>query len=59
MGASNLNETIFTEIIEECKKSYNKNVNKDIYKKWKGRFIFQVTGHYMINRVVKKLKSAR
>jgi len=57
MGASSLNEEIFIEIIEECKKSYNKNVNKDIYKKWKGRFIFQVTGHYMINRVVKKLKA--
>jgi hypothetical protein len=58
MGASSLNEEIFIDIIDECNKSYNKNVNKAIYKQWKGRFIFQVTGHYMINRVIKKVKAS-
>ena len=28
----------------------------DIYDKWKGRFVFQTTGHYMLNRVLKKHK---
>tara|TARA_R110000850_G_scaffold219397_3_gene344930 strand:- start:205 stop:408 length:204 start_codon:yes stop_codon:yes gene_type:complete len=26
----------------------------EIYTKWKGRFVFQVTGHYMVQRVIKK-----
>jgi len=57
MGSSKIKQQIFTKIIDECEKSYNKNVNKPIYKQWKGRFIFQVTGHYMINRVIKKEKA--
>lgn len=54
MGARNPGEDVFMKIAEECKESYRKNVKKPIYKQWVGRFIFQVTGHYMINRVLKR-----
>jgi hypothetical protein len=57
MGASKIKQDIFMKIIEECNKSYHKNVGKQIYKQRKGRFIFHVTGHYMINRVIKKEKT--
>jgi mannosyltransferase OCH1-like enzyme len=47
-------QQIFKDIMDECKGTYYKLVDKPIYKKWKGRFIFQVTGHYMIQRVLKR-----
>ncbi len=47
-----LYEDIFKEII----KSNNEKSKMEIYDKWRGRFVFQTTGHYMLNRVLKKYK---
>ena len=47
---------LYKEILEECKKSYREKKNKSIYKQRKGRFIFHVTGHYMLQRVLKRNK---
>jgi mannosyltransferase OCH1-like enzyme len=45
-----LYEDIFKEII----KSYNEKVKNKTYETWKGRFVFQTTGHHMLNRVLKR-----
>jgi mannosyltransferase OCH1-like enzyme len=50
------NEHIYKEIMEHCKESFYEKRKQSIYKKWKGRFVFQTTGHYMIHRVLKKNK---
>jgi len=47
---------LYKDILEECKRSYEDKSQKSIYKKWKGRYIFQITGHYMIQRVIKRHK---
>jgi len=47
-----LYEDIFKEII----KSYDEKSKMDIYDKWRGRYVFQTTGHYMLQRVLKKYK---
>jgi len=44
---------LYGEILEEVKRSYREKSKKTIYKRWKGRFIFQVTGHYMLQRVIR------
>ena len=36
--------------------AYKEKVNMQIYKKWIGRFVYQTTGHYMVQRVLKKHK---
>ena len=44
-----LYEDIFKEIIRSVEEK-----NKiEIYEKWKGRYVFQTTGHFMLNRVLK------
>lgn len=45
-----LYEDIFKEII----KSVEEKNKIDIYDKWVGRYVFQTTGHYMLQRVLKK-----
>jgi len=50
------NEHIYKEIMEHCKESFYEKRKQSIYKKWKGRFVFQTTGHYMIHRVLKNNK---
>jgi mannosyltransferase OCH1-like enzyme len=45
-----LYENIFKEII----KSVKEKDKIDIYNQWKGRYVFQTTGHYMLQRVLKK-----
>lgn len=47
-------EKLFLEIAEESKRSFYEKVKDPIYKKWKGRFVFQTTGHRMLERVLKK-----
>lgn len=47
---------IILEIIKACKTSYNEKSQMEIYKKWRGRFVYQTTGHYMIQRVLKNNK---
>jgi len=45
-----LYEDIFKEII----KSKREKDTISIYDKWRGRYVFQTTGHFMLNRVLKK-----
>jgi len=45
-----LYEDIFKEII----KANHEKSKMDIYDKWVGRYVFQTTGHYMLQRVLKK-----
>jgi len=44
---------LFLEIMEHCKLSYYEKAKKEIYKQWVGRFVFQTTGHYMLQRILK------
>lgn len=53
---SKKNQSIFVEVMKHCKESFNKLRKKEIYKTWKGRFVFQTTGHRMLNRVLKEQK---
>ena len=53
---SQKNQDIFVDIMKHCEESYHKLSKKDIYKTWKGRFVFQTTGHRMLDRVLKKCK---
>ena len=47
---------LYKDILNHCKESYYEKRKQAIYKKWKGRFVFQTTGHYMLQRVLKKHK---
>ena len=47
---------IFKLILNEIEMSIHKQ-DKDIYKKWKGRLVFQTTGQYMLKRVLKNDKN--
>ena len=49
-------ESIFVEIMKHCEESFKKASKQKIYKTWKGRFVFQTTGHRMLDRVLKKEK---
>ena len=40
----------------ECEKSFYEKRNIGIYGEWKGRFIYQTTGHHMLERVMKQEK---
>ena len=42
--------------MKHCKESYYEKKKQPIYKQWKGRLVFQTTGHYMLQRVIKKNK---
>ena len=56
---------LYRDILSECCRSFYEKVGdkgKDfrdksrIYKTWKGRFVFQTTGHFMLQRVLKSQK---
>ena len=47
-------QKIFLEICEESKTSFYEKSKQKIYQSWKGRFVFQTTGHRMLERVLKK-----
>ena len=53
---SQKDQDIFVDIMKHCEESYHKLSKKDIYKTWKGRFVFQTTGHRMLDRVLKRGK---
>ena len=53
---SQKNQDIFLKIMKHSEESYHKVSKKKIYKTWKGRFVFQTTGHMMLNRVLKSEK---
>ncbi len=50
------NQPIYKDILDHCRDSFYEKAKQPIYKQWKGRFVFQTTGHYMIQRVLKKHK---
>lgn len=50
------NSQIYKDLLDHCKESFYEKAKQDIYKQWKGRFVFQTTGHYMVKRVLKKHK---
>lgn len=47
-------QKIFLEICEESKDSFYEKSKQKIYQTWKGRFVFQTTGHRMLERVLQK-----
>ena len=50
------NNPLYKEILEHCKESYYEKRKQPIYESWKGRFVFQTTGHFMLQRVLKRNK---
>ena len=51
---SEINNNLFLEIAEHSKTSFYNKIKIPVYQTWKGRLVFQTTGHYMINRVIQK-----
>ena len=49
-----VNNPLYLDILEHCEESYYEKRKIKIYKQWKGRFVFQTTGHFMLQRVLKK-----
>ena len=47
---------LYKDILDHCYESYKEKVKMPIYDKWIGRFVYQTTGHYMLQRVLKKHK---
>jgi mannosyltransferase OCH1-like enzyme len=47
---------LYKDILDHCYESYKEKVKMPIYDKWVGRFVYQTTGHYMVQRVLKKHK---
>jgi mannosyltransferase OCH1-like enzyme len=45
---------IFKDILAHCLESYKEKVTMECYETWVGRFVFQTTGHLMVERVLKK-----
>ena len=52
MGSQKGN-SLFLDILSECRRSFDEKSKIETYKQWKGRFIFQTTGHFMLDRVMK------
>lgn len=55
LGTQKMNP-LYKEILEHCEESYYAKRKQSIYKTWKGRFVFQTTGHFMLQRVLKRNK---
>ena len=51
---SQRNNRLFIEIMAEVIRSVEEKNKIKIYEKWVGRLVFQTTGHFMIQRVLKK-----
>jgi len=47
---------LYEDIMEHCMESTYEKQEMEIYEKWKGRLVFQTTGHFMLWRVLKKHK---
>lgn len=54
--ASYKSNPLFLEIINACRKDYYQKLKIQVYKTWRGRFVFQTTGHFMLNRVLQRSK---
>jgi len=46
-------ERFWELLLAECKKSYYEKLAQPIYQKWRGRFVYQTTGHCMVRRALK------
>tara|TARA_R110002020_G_scaffold94773_1_gene227735 strand:+ start:1111 stop:1722 length:612 start_codon:yes stop_codon:yes gene_type:complete len=53
---SSIGLPLYYEILLHSCESYEEKKDMPIYKHWTGRFVYQTTGHHMINRVLKKNK---
>jgi len=53
MGSTHRNP-LFLDIMQECEKRTYDKQSKKIYDTWKGRLVFQTTGHFMLNSVIDK-----
>ena len=53
LGCSRKNP-VFLDIIKQSQMDYNEKIKRDVYKRWIGRFVFQTTGHYMLQRALRK-----
>lgn len=47
---------LLLDIMNHCEESTKEKQKMEIYEKWKGRLVFQTTGHFMLQRVLKKNK---
>jgi mannosyltransferase OCH1-like enzyme len=47
---------LLLDIMKECERSTNEKQNMERYDTWRGRLVFQTTGHFMIQRVLKRNK---
>lgn len=50
---------LYEDIFEEIIRSVEEKDKIEIYDKWVGRYVFQTTGHYMLQRVLKKYKDVK
>lgn len=48
--------SLYGEILAHCQESFYEKSQMEIYKTWIGRFVYQSTGHFMLQRVLKKHK---
>jgi mannosyltransferase OCH1-like enzyme len=49
----------YKDILQHLQESYEEKSKQPIYETWTGRFVFQTTGHFMLQRVWKKHKYVR
>ena len=45
---------LFLKILKLCEEKTYEKQSKDIYDKWKGRLVYQTTGHFLLNSIVPK-----
>ena len=45
---------LYQDILQHCQESFYEKSKMEIYKTWIGRLTFQVSGHFMLNRVLKR-----
>ena len=53
------NHEVYRSILEHLVESYHSKSKQSIYDKWVGRFVFQTTGHYMLQRVIKRYNNIK
>ena len=47
---------LFEDILKHCQESFYEKLKVKQYETWKGRFVFQTSGHFMLQRVLKRHK---
>lgn len=56
---SKSNNKLYRDIMDHVFYSVEDKNRNDIYKKWVGRYVFQTTGHFALQRVLKKYPSVK